>query len=96
MCLTRFVMDTITKWSDSDQLEIDILDLDQIEELTKDILKYMDERFWTYPWASGASGGFDTNQGRERVVQALTQLYRNGKRELTWSTDIDIIESTKN
>ena len=95
VCLTRFVMDMITKWADSDALEIDVLDLEQIEKLTNDILKYMDKRFWTQPWASTASGGFDTNQGRERVVQALTQLYRNGRRDVKWSTDIEIIEAEK-
>jgi hypothetical protein len=92
VCLTRFAIDTITKWADSDQLQIDLLDLDQIDGLTRDILKYMDSRFWTQPWAATASGGFDTNQGRERVVKALTQLYRNGKRGEEWSTDIEIIE----
>jgi DGQHR domain-containing protein len=95
VCLTRFIIDTITKWADSDELEIDILDPDQVEKQTIKILKYMDKRFWTQPWATTASGGFDTNQGRERVLKALTQLYRNGKREVEWSSDIEIIEPVK-
>lgn len=95
VCLTRFVIDTITKWADSDELDIDILDLDKIKSLTKSIIKYMDRSFWTQPWASGASGGFDTNQGRERIMKALTQLYRNGKRDDPWYTDIEIIEPIK-
>lgn len=92
ICLTRFVADRITNWADSDDIEIEITDLDQIEEQTGKIVKYMDKRFWTAPWAEKAAGGFDTNQGRERVVAAIRQLYRNGRNELEWYTDIDIID----
>lgn len=92
VCLTRFVIDTITKWSDSDLLKIDLSDPDDIARLTADIVKYIDPRFWTQPWAATASGGFDTNQGRERVVKALTQVYRNLRRGDEWFTDIDIID----
>lgn len=92
ICLTRFIADRITNWADSDDIEIEITDLDQIEEQTGKIVKYMDERFWTAPWAEKASGGFDTNQGRERVVAAIRQLYRNGRNELEWYSDIDIID----
>jgi hypothetical protein len=59
---------------------------------SRKIVKYMDKRFWTAPWAEKAAGGFDTNQGRERVVSAIRQLYRNGRNELEWYTDIDIID----
>jgi hypothetical protein len=85
----------ITTWADSEKLEIDILDLEKIEEVTKEIVAEMDVQFWTQPWAEKAAGGFDTNQGRDRVVAALTRLYRNGKRKLPWYTDIDIIEPVK-
>ena len=98
VCLTRFIADRITNWADSDELEIVITDLDQIEEQTKKIINYMDKRFWTNPWAEKAQGGFDTNQGRDRVVAAITMLYRNGRRDLPWYSDIEIIEraSAKN
>ncbi len=91
-CLTRFIADRISQWADSDELEIVITDLDQIKGLTEKILSYMDPKFWTTPWAERASGGYDTNQGRDRVMTALTQLYRNGRREIAWYTDIDIID----
>lgn len=55
----------------------------------------MDERFWTAAWAETAQGGFDTNQGRKRVVGALTQLHRNGRYKDEWYTDIDIIDRTR-
>jgi len=92
ICLTRFIADRITSWADNDDLDIEVTDLEQIEYQTQKIIKYMDPRFWTTPWAEKAQGGFDTNQGRERVMSAITQLYRNGRRDIAWYTDIDIIE----
>lgn len=92
--LTRFVVDRISQWADNDELDIEITDLAEIEVQTKGILGYMDQRFWTAPWADKSSGGFDTNQGRDRVLAALTQLYRNGRKDLDWYTDIDIVDPT--
>lgn len=92
--LTRFVSDLIVSWSDSDELDIDVADLTQIENQSKRILKYMNELFWVAPWAEKAQGGFDTNQGRDRVLQALKQLYRNGKSQTDWYVDIDIIDAS--
>jgi DGQHR domain-containing protein len=92
ICLTRFIVDRITYWADSDELEIEVTDLEQIEDQTKKIIGYMDVRFWTTPWAEKASGGFDTNQGRDRVLAALTTLFRNGRRDSVWYADIDILE----
>lgn len=94
-CLTRFVVDRISQWADSDELDIEVTDLAEIEKQTKRILGYMDQRFWTAPWAEKSSGGFDTNQGRDRVLAALTQLYRNGRKDLDWYTDIDIVDPTE-
>ncbi len=91
-CLTRFVADLISQWADNDVLDIEITDLGEIQRQTEKILSYMDGRFWTTPWAERASGGFDTNQGRDRVLKALTQLYRNGRRDSDWYNDIDIID----
>ncbi len=91
-CLTRFIADLISQWADNDVLDIEITDLDEIQRQTEKILVYMDSRFWTTPWAERASGGFDTNQGRDRVLKALTQLYRNGRRDVEWYSDIDIID----
>lgn len=92
VCLTRFIADRITNWADNDELHIEVTDLDEIETQTRKIIQYMDQRFWSTPWAEKAQGGFDTAQGRERVVQAITQLYRNGKRQIAWYSDIDIID----
>ncbi|WP_348697911.1 DGQHR domain-containing protein [Duganella fentianensis] len=92
VCLTRFIIDRITNWADSDDLDINITDLDVIESQTNKIIKHMDPRFWITPWAEKAHGGFDTNQGRDRVLLAITQLYRNGKRDLPWYSEIDIID----
>jgi DGQHR domain-containing protein len=94
VCLTRFIADTITKWADSEELDIDLTDLDEIKEQTTKIISRMDKRFWTASWAEGA-GGFDTHQGRDRVVKALQQLYRNGKNSEQWNTDIDIIAGAR-
>jgi DGQHR domain-containing protein len=92
VCLTRFVADTITSWADSDELDIELTNLEDIESQTKKIVSKMDRRFWSTPWAEKAQGGFDTNQGRERVYAAITQLYRNARRDVDWYTDIDIID----
>ncbi len=92
-CLTRFIIDRISQWADNEILDIDVTDLEVIEQQTKAILNHMDQRFWLAPWAEKASGGFDTNQGRDRVLAALTQLYRNGRKDLDWYTDIDIVDS---
>jgi DGQHR domain-containing protein len=92
VCLTRFIADLITNWADSDELNIEVTDLAQIEDQTRKIIKYIDPKFWTTPWAEKAQGGFDTNQGRDRVMAAITQLYRNGRRDNPWYTDIDIID----
>jgi len=91
-CLTRFIADRISQWADSDELDIEVTDLAEIELQTKKILGYMDQRFWSSPWAEKSSGGYDTNQGRDRVLAALTQLYRNGRKDLDWYTDIDIVD----
>jgi hypothetical protein len=95
ICLTRFITDRITNWADSDELDIEVTNLGEIESQTRKIIQYMDQRFWTTPWAEKAQGGFDTNQGRERILQAITQLYRNGKREIPWYTDIEIIDRSQ-
>jgi DGQHR domain-containing protein len=92
ICLTRFIIDRIVNWADSDELNIEVTDLDVVETQTRNIIKYLDPKFWTTPWAEKSQGGFDTNQGRERVLAAITQLYRNGRRDMPWYTDIDIIE----
>jgi len=92
ICLTRFIVDRITNWADNDDLDIEITNLEVIETQTKKIIKHMDPRFWTTPWAEKAHGGFDTHQGRDRVLAAITQLYRNGRRDLPWYTEIDIVE----
>lgn len=94
ICLTRFITDLITTWADNDDLNIEITDLAQIEEQTQKIINLMDPRFWTTPWAEKAKGGYDTNQGRDRVLAAITQLYRNGRQKNAWYTDIDIIDRT--
>jgi DGQHR domain-containing protein len=90
--LTRFIIDLITSWADSEDVEIEITDLHQIATQTQKIIKYMDPNFWSIPWAENARGGFDTNQGRDRYLIALTQLYRNGRRGLPWYSDIEIID----
>lgn len=90
--LTRFIADLITNWADSDDLDIEVTDLEQIQEQTTKIIGHMDKRFWTTPWAEKAQGGFDTNQGRDRVLAAIVQMYRNGRKEIPWYTDIDIID----
>lgn len=92
LSLTRFIIDRITSWADSEDVEIEITDLDQISNQTSKIIKYMDPDFWTTPWADKAKGGFDTAQGRDRFLIALTQLYRNGRRDLPWYSDIEIID----
>jgi DGQHR domain-containing protein len=94
LSLTRFVADRITNWADNDEINIEITDLSQIEKQTKKIVSYMDKQFWTVPWSEKARGGFDTTQGRDRVLAAITQLFRNGRREIPWYTDIDIIDRT--
>lgn len=92
ICLTRHIADRITTWADSDELDIDVSDLAQIEAKTTNIIGYMDRKFWTAAWAEKASGGFDTKQGRDRVLAAITQLYRNGRSGVAWYSNIDIIE----
>lgn len=92
VCLTRFILDLITSWADNDDLEIDLTDLDDIKHQTLKILNHMDKRFWTTAWSEKAPGGFDTTQGRDRVLAALVQLHRNGRKDIPWYTDIDIID----
>jgi DGQHR domain-containing protein len=92
-CLTRVIIDFIVNWSDNDALEIDISNLDDIEKNTRTIIGFMNPAFWQVPWSERAQGGFDTTQGRERVRQALVQLYRNGRSGIRWNIDIDIIDA---
>ena len=92
VCMTRLVSDLIVRWADNDELKIVVSDLDEIDAQTRKIVAKMDERFWATPWADRAQGGFDTNQGRERVYDALEQLFRNGRRGVPWYTDIEIVE----
>lgn len=92
--MTRFIADLIVSWADNEELEIDLSDLEDIATQTKKIVSHMDTKFWTVPWSEKAHGGFDTNQGRDRVLAALRQLYRNGKSRVEWHTDIDIVDPT--
>lgn len=93
ICLTRFTVEKMVAWADNDHIEISLGDLDDVEEQTRKILSYMDGEFWTAPWAEKAQGGFDTAQGRERVYDAITMMYRNLRRRQPWSADIDILDS---
>jgi DGQHR domain-containing protein len=95
VCMTRFVIDLITTWADNDELNIEIANLGDIEDQTRKILKFMNPRFWETPWAEKAPGGFDTNQGRDRIVDAIQQLYRNGRKENPWYTDIEVIDQVQ-
>ncbi len=92
ICLTRFVFDLIVAWADNEDLKIDVTDLDEVAKQTEKVIGLMNPAFWRADWAQNAQGGFDTNQGRERVYQALKQLYRNGKDQNPWYADIDIID----
>jgi DGQHR domain-containing protein len=92
ICLTRFLIDRIASWADNPDLDIDLGDLDDIEAQTTKLIKKMDSRFWSAKWSEKASGGFDTRQGRDRVYNAIVQLYRNGTKDINWHSDIDIID----
>ncbi len=92
ICLTRFIADLVTSWADNDVLGITITDLAQIALQTEKIVAKMDKKFWTTPWAESTKGGFDTTQGRDRVLAAITQLYRNGRKDVPWYTNIDIVD----
>ncbi len=94
ICLTRYVAELIVSWADNEELKIDLADLDTIREESTKIMMRLDSRFWTAPWATTAQGGFDTNQGRDRVFGAIRQLYRNSRFDVPWYTDIDILDST--
>jgi DGQHR domain-containing protein len=91
-CLTRVVVDMMISWADNDEISINLGDLSHIKAQTTKILGHMDPKFWTAKWAENSKGGFDTTQGRDRVIAALTQLYRNGKNDRKWYTDIQIID----
>lgn len=94
VCLTRFIADLITNWADNDDLDIEVTDLEQVQEQTTKIIGHMDKRFWTTAWAEKAQGGFDTSQGRDRVLAAIVQMYRNGRKQIPWYTEIDILDRT--
>jgi hypothetical protein len=42
VCLTRFIADRITNWADSDELNIKVTNLGEIETQTRKIIQYMD------------------------------------------------------
>lgn len=94
LCLTRLIIDRITNWADSEDVQIELTNLDHIKIQTQKILKYMNPAFWNTPWPEKARGGFDTAQGKERYLGALIQLYRNGRKDVAWYSDIEIIDIT--
>lgn len=89
--LTQYLADTLAKWADSEDIELILTDESQVTEHVGKILKYMDPLFWEAPWVEG---GYDTQQGRQRIYAGLETLYRNGRRGNDWYDDIGFIDQS--
>jgi DGQHR domain-containing protein len=84
--LTTFVIDDLTPLVDRGT--IDIADPDVVRDEVSKILASLTPEFWTSEWTSSS---LDTSAGRQLVVDALTQIRRNNRRDLPWYADVDLV-----
>ncbi|MGL5824192.1 MAG: DGQHR domain-containing protein [Nocardioides sp.] len=86
--LTTFVVDDLTPLADRGS--IDLADPDEVKNEVDMILADLTPNFWTSEWAAKS---LDTSAGRKLVVDALTQVRRNRRRENSWYADVDLIDT---
>lgn len=86
--LTTFVVDDLTPLADRGS--IDLADPDVVKAEVDQILEDLTPNFWTSEWAAKS---LDTSAGRKLVVDALTQVRRNRRRDNAWYADVDLIDT---
>ena len=84
--LTAFVIDDLTPLVDRGDVDID--DPDVVRGEVSKILSSLSPEFWRSEWTARS---LDTSAGRQLVVDALTQIRRNNRRNLAWYADVDLV-----
>lgn len=85
--LTTFVIEDLVPLADRDG--IDLADPDATrKEIQDNILNYLDPEFWKREWAARS---LDTSAGRQLVVEALTTMRRNLRRDIKWDADLRLL-----
>lgn len=89
VCLTQFLVDTLTSWATSPTPEkIDLTDLNVVSELTVAALNQLEAGFWTSEWNAAS---LDTSSGRDKVIEALKAIQRNKMKGMPWNTKIGLV-----
>ena len=78
--LTTFVIEDLVHLADRGGIDLSDPDATR-KEIEDSILDYLDPEFWEREWAAKS---LDTSAGRQLVVEALTTMRRNLRREVNW------------
>ena len=85
--LTTFVIEDLVPLADRGT--IDLADPDATRtEIERNILDHLEPEFWQREWAAKS---LDTSAGRQLVVDALTTMRRNLKRNERWDADLRLL-----
>lgn len=86
--LTTFIIDDLTPLADRGN--IDLADPDAVADEVQRVLQSLTPAFWSSEWTAKS---LDTSAGRKLVVDALTQVRRNNRRDSPWYADVDLIDT---
>ena len=84
---TTFVIEDLVPLADRG--DIDLADPDAVrKEVENNILAWLDPGFWQSEWSAKS---LDTSAGRQLVVEALTTVRRNMRRDVAWDRHVSLI-----
>jgi DGQHR domain-containing protein len=86
--LTTFIIDDLTPLVDRG--DIDIGNPDVVRDEVTEMLASLTPSFWTSEWTAKS---LDTSAGRQLVIDALTQIRRNTRRDLPWYSDVPLVDT---
>lgn len=88
VCMTEFLVDTLTSWATSPTQKVDLTDLNVVNEMTAAALDQLEPGFWTAEWNATS---LDTSSGREKVIEALRAIQRNKLKGIPWNSKIGLV-----
>ncbi|TDT14601.1 DGQHR domain-containing protein [Ilumatobacter fluminis] len=87
VAMTTFVIDDLIPLVDRGDVNLADPDATRVE-IEANILDYLDPGFWQREWTAKS---LDTSAGRQLVVDALTTVRRNMRREVDWDTGVGLL-----
>lgn len=87
VAMTSFVTDALIAKYDFAS-DFDVTDPVKVREQVQLILKHQTPEFWKSEWTMKVS---DSPAVREKIIEALTKIYRNMRAGQPWQEDIDLV-----